>query len=509
MRPAAIASKKSSVARRDREDHDLRLGRLVADPPRGVQAATGHVEVEQAERRPVEAAPPRRRRRRVGLGHDREAGALQGQPDAGAGRGVVVGQHDREAVAVHVASPTGPRPRVAAAGAGRRLDGRQQRGTCCGHISPSEARRRAASSQLPAARLVVEQRADPVAEVRGVAVAGVDGRVAAQPLHLRQRELHDRLAERQVLEHLAHRGAVVHGVALVDADAHVRGREVGAHELVADAARELDDVAEAQRVDAALQGLAGVAGPDDREVDVVAAAPADDVLRRVDEALEPLLGRHHARATGRGGGGRGAAPASGATGWSRARVRAVADQEQPRRVDTPRARSRARRRARRRWSPRRRGGARSARRAGARDGRGPGARTSPRRARARSPGSRRPPRRPGAPAAARGRPAGPAACRRARGRRAARAARRARATRAGRGRRRTRERSRAAPRPGRGAAEPPDADAVDDERRALARPAAGRARDRHVEARLAQRGHLGAHARVHRDRAAPPTSTRT
>ena len=55
------------------------------------------------------------------------------------------------------------------------------------------------------------------------------------------------LAQRQVLEHLAHRRAVVHRVPLVDADADVGGGHVGAHELIVDRSRQLDEVSSRPR----------------------------------------------------------------------------------------------------------------------------------------------------------------------------------------------------------------------------------------------------------------------
>lgn len=85
---------------------------------------------------------------------------------------------------------------------------------------------------------------------------------------------------------------VVHRALLVDAYAHVGGRDVGAYELVVDLATDEHVLPEPATADLVAERRMRVARTDEREQDVFALMATHDVSSSVDQALEALLAGH-------------------------------------------------------------------------------------------------------------------------------------------------------------------------------------------------------------------------
>ena len=97
------------------------------------------------------------------------------------------------------------------------------------------------------ARLLVgEQLGDRSRQLDRRVDADVARRVAGRCSSLAQVEHHLRLAERHVLEHLVHRAVVVVLVDRIARDTEVHGAERGEQEVVGDAPRQIDEVAQAE-----------------------------------------------------------------------------------------------------------------------------------------------------------------------------------------------------------------------------------------------------------------------
>ena len=164
-------------------------------------------------------------------------------------------------------------------------------------VLPGEVLHDALASLAPhlgAPGRVVEERDHGLRVLLDVVGLHVVGRVGRGHPGLAQVERHDRKAEGHVLHRLVHRRDVVEGVERIGAQPEVGRGEHLAHEVVGDTTGQVDGVGETELVAAADQVVVAVAGPHERERDVVAPEPVDHDVGGAEREVDAVLRAHDA-----------------------------------------------------------------------------------------------------------------------------------------------------------------------------------------------------------------------
>ncbi len=136
---------------------------------------------------------------------------------------------------------------------------------------------------------IVQQLAQLAREVARVVWRGIERGLARRDAPFREIELHDRLAERHVLEDLVHGRLVVHLVGAVRVHAHVRGAEHLPELLVRQASRELNVIGDAEPLAHLLQRGHLGAGADDDELHVGAAEVVAQMSGGLEQQIDAFL----------------------------------------------------------------------------------------------------------------------------------------------------------------------------------------------------------------------------